>query len=167
MSSRKYISIEVTRDKTLRKKGSNFSLFQKKANYTSKWSCSTEFSKKLVSRSFEVIRGHPRSSKNRETIYLNFASSSQEGNLKIDILGKEPGDLKNRDSNHLPSDFETECASAKLAQITIDHDSTPGNSELVIESDRPKKVIGSLQRRIQKNILEPNADSPLNFQKSL
>ena len=96
-----------------------------------------------------------------------FSSSYQEENIKIGILGKEPGDLKNRDSNHLPSDFETECASAKLAQITIDHDSTPGNSELVIESDRPKKVIGSLQRRIQKNILEPNADSPLNFQKSL
>ena len=68
------------------------------------------------------------------------------------------------------ADFETECESAKLAQITIDHDQTPANSDLsCIEDDRPSrsKVIGSLQRRIQRNILEPNQDSPLNFQKSI
>ena len=122
----------------------------------------------VMRRAMEKVAAARLSSLGLKIVYTClFSSSSQEEKINIGILGKEPGDLKNRDSNHLPSDFETECASAKLAQITIDHDSTPGNSELVIESDRPKKVIGSLQRRIQKNILEPNADSPLNFQKSL
>lgn len=83
------------------------------------------------------------------------------------IIGKEHN---KKETKREHSEFESECESAKLAQITIDHDQTPANSDLsCIEDDRPTrgKVLGTIQRRIQRNILEPNNEAPLNFQKSI
>ncbi|CAG5099682.1 Oidioi.mRNA.OKI2018_I69.XSR.g16633.t1.cds [Oikopleura dioica] len=82
------------------------------------------------------------------------------------LSGEAKCDLGVASSTVIASDLETESKSSEWAKKTIDHDSAPPASQdldVIVEEDHHcGKLLGSLHKSIQKNVLEPNPDAILN-----